>query len=58
MTKMQLYEYWQDLMAEISKYDWAVEGFPRPEWAEEDRDTAIGIRNALVTEASEVDLGV
>ena len=56
MTRIELYQYWQDLMYEIAKYDWAVEGFPRPEWAEEDRDTAIGIRNALVAVANEVEL--
>jgi hypothetical protein len=58
MTRIENYNYWQDLMYEIAYYDWAVEGFPRPEWSDVDRDTAIGIRNALVVIASEVDLGV
>lgn len=58
MAKTELYNYWQDLLYEVAKYDWAVEGFPRPEWAEEDRETSIGIRNAFVALASEVDLGV
>lgn len=42
------YNLWQQHLALIAQYDWAVEGFPAPEGLKMTREDAIDIRNQLV----------
>lgn len=51
MTPKTIFE---EMMLLIARYDWAVEGAPRPEGVELTREDATSIRNGLVNLTKEL----
>jgi hypothetical protein len=50
------YTLWQQHLALIAQYDWAVEGFPAPEGLKMSREEAVEMRNQLVKLSGKVEL--